>query len=566
MRPLTTPAAIRLCLASLCLLSPAVAAPRLSSGPAETKAAMDRDLVEVTIPKLEGFYATHRYTVKQVTQWYLDRIARYNVRYKAVITVNAANALAAAEAEDTAAAKAGKAFHPGPLFGVPMVIKSNTSIQGLVTNDGWKGFMIPGHELVAPQDATVVKHLKAAGAILIGQTNMPDFAASDTNKSTAGGRTGNAYDARFSPGGSSGGTVTAVTANFATLGTGTDTSNSIRMPSATSAVVGVLPTRGLVSIAGIAPLDWLLDDTGPIARNVTDAAITLGVMAGEDPLDFRTKGSAAKAQPGPYTNYLKADSLKGKRLGVPAFMIAEAPANAPPGRSNGMRPETRELFLKALDEMRAAGATIVLDPDLLPADGFPKLLQAINTRTYRREGMESFLRDFGPADYKSVDAYQKATGSSLPGTVIGGAGGRQNAAATPPPAQANIQSDPNAEANFFGPQRAALAAYNEAFDKFHLDGLVYPAINMPPNDETIPQPDGRPSSGPHSNTGWVNRIGVPSIVVPAGFYATGLPMGIELSARQWQDGTLLGFAYAYEQATDHREPPVLVDEPRPEEN
>ena len=143
--------------------------------------------------------------------------------------------------------------------------------------------MIPGHELVAPKDATIVAKLRAAGAVILGQTNMPDFAASDTNRSTAYGRTGNAYDVRFSPGGSSGGTVTAVTANMAVLGNGTDTGNSIRMPSATSSVVGVFPTRGLVSIAGIAPLDWLLDNTGPIARDVTDAAIALGVMAGEDP-------------------------------------------------------------------------------------------------------------------------------------------------------------------------------------------------------------------------------------------------------------------------------------------
>ena len=105
------------------------------------------------------------------------------------------------------------------------------------------------------------------------------------------------------------------------LGNGTDTGNSIRMPAATSSVVGVFPTRGLVSIAGIAPLDWLLDNTGPIARDVTDAAIALGVMAGEDPLDPRTIGSAAKAQPGPYTQYLKTDALKGKRFGVPVFIL-----------------------------------------------------------------------------------------------------------------------------------------------------------------------------------------------------------------------------------------------------
>ena len=185
------------------------------------------------------------------------------------------------------------------LWGVPIVIKANTSIKGLITTDGWRGYIIPGHEFVAPRDATIVAKLRAAGAIIVGVTNMPDFAASDTNRSTAFGRTGNAYDVRFSPGGSSGGTVTAVTSNFAVLGNGTDTGNSIRMPVATSNLVGIFPTRGLVSIAGIAPLDWQLDNTGPIARNVADAAIALTVMAGEDPLDSATTDSKSKAQPAP---------------------------------------------------------------------------------------------------------------------------------------------------------------------------------------------------------------------------------------------------------------------------
>src|SRR2546430_2291724 len=117
-----------------------------------------------------------------------------------------------------------------------------------------------------------------------------------------------------------GGAIAAVTSNMALLGNGTDTGNSIRMPSATSSVVGVFPTRGLVSIAGIAPLDWLLDNTGPIARDVTDAVIALDVMAGEDSMDSRTAGSAAKAQPGPYTPYLKADALMGQRFGVAAVV------------------------------------------------------------------------------------------------------------------------------------------------------------------------------------------------------------------------------------------------------
>ena len=246
---------------------------------------MSRDLLEVTVPQLEQMYRDHKYTVTQVVQWYIARIAKYNGIYRAVQNVDAAGALATAAREDA------EATPHGALWGIPIVIKANTSVKGLITTDGWRGYMIPGHELIAPKDAAIVAKLRAAGAVILGQTNMPDFAASDTNRSTAFGRTGNAYDVRFSPGGSSGGTVTAVTANFAVLGNGTDTGNSIRMPSATSSVVGVFPTRGLVSIAGIAPLDWLLDNTGPIARNVTDAAIALDVMAGEEPL----------AQPGPYT-------------------------------------------------------------------------------------------------------------------------------------------------------------------------------------------------------------------------------------------------------------------------
>src|SRR4029077_5084029 len=133
----------------------------------------------------------------------------------------------------------------------------------------------------------------------------------------------------------------------ALFGTGTDTGDSIRMPSGTSAVVGLMPTRGMVSIAGIAPLDWLKDNTGPIARNVTDAAIALDVMAGEDPLDFKTAGSAGKAQSGPYTQYLKTDSLRGKRFGVPAFIFT--------GPGDALRPETRDMLMKAVDAFRTAG-------------------------------------------------------------------------------------------------------------------------------------------------------------------------------------------------------------------
>jgi amidase len=536
-----------------------------------SQGAMDRDLLEVTIPQLEQLYRSHKYTVTEVVRWYMARIEKYNGIYRAMQNLDVSGAFATAAREDEEAKARGNSFVRGPMWGVPIVTKANTSIAGLITTDGWKGYMIPGHELVAPKDATIIAKLRAAGAVILGQTNMPDFAASDTNRSTAYGRTGNAYDVRFSPGGSSGGTVTAVTSNFALLGNGTDTGNSIRMPAATSSVVGVFPTRGLVSIAGIAPLDWLLDNTGPIARDVRDAALALDVMAGEDPLDPRTIGSAAKAQPGPYTQYLKADALQGKRFGVPAFILEGAgiPFQGIPASESAtevaadtaaarlpLRPETREAFMKALEGLRAAGATVIFDDSILP-ESFAVTVARVGTFPYVREGTEKFLAEYGPTQYHSADEYQRAVGSPLPATIIGGLD-ETTRKDRPPLIQAVFESDPQAEANVLAPRRTALDAYNEVLDRLHLDGLVYPATQMPPPDETMPQ-DGKISEGPHSDTGWVNMIGVPAVVVPGGFYPDGLPFGLELSARQWKDGDLLSWAYAYEQATRHRRRPVLVE-------
>jgi Asp-tRNA(Asn)/Glu-tRNA(Gln) amidotransferase A subunit family amidase len=538
-----------------------------------TVAGMDRDLMEVSIPQLERYYAQHKYTVTQVVRWHLERIHRYNGVYGALEKIDEEGALATAEREDAAARASGSGFVRGPMWGVPIVIKENTSVQGLVTSAGWKGYVIPGHELVAPQDATIVAKLRAAGAVILGKTNMPDFAASDTNRSSAYGRTGNAYDVRFSPGGSSGGTVTAVTANMAVLGNGTDTGNSIRMPSATSAVVGVFPTRGLVSIAGIAPLDWLLDNTGPIARDVTSAAIALSVMAGEDPGDPETVGSAKQAQPGPYTNYLRRDAVKGKRFGVPAFILAgagipfqgipsaETPSQAATDRTEArllLEPETRTAFLQAVEALRAAGATVIFDDAILP-DDFAETVSHVATLPYIREGTEKFLAAYGPAQYHSAEEYEKVIGSPLPRTAIGGAKpGIFARDSRPVVQQVQFENNPQAKADVLDPRERARTMYEETLDRFHLDGYVYPAIQMPPVDETMAQ-DGQLSSGPHSDTGWVNMIGVPAVVVPAGFYDNGLPFGLEISARRWHDGDLLGWAYAFEQTNHLRHPPVLVD-------
>jgi amidase len=552
----------------LLLLVIAVPGFALSGSPQPVREPMDHDLLDVTVDRLHEFYRQHRYTVMQVVQWHLDRIARYNGIYRAVQTVTDKAALAEAAREDAEALQPG--FNPGLLWGVPIVTKANTSIKGLITTDGWRGYMIPGHELIAPRNASIVTRLRSAGAIIIGVTNMPDFAASDTNRSTAFGRTGNAYDVRFSPGGSSGGTVTSVTANFAVLGNGTDTGNSIRMPVATSNLVGIFPTRGLVSIAGIAPLDWQLDNTGPIARTVADAALALTVMAGEDRLDPMTAGSQSKAQPVPYTQYLRPGSLKGKRFGVPAFILdgdntpfQGACPNVTPeqivqARKEAFLPlksETRAIFMKAVEEIRAAGATVLIEPDILP-DSFADAAAHICTLPYIREGTEKFLANFGPAQYHSPVEYEKAVGHPLPPVIIGG--DQTGMSTLPNIQQSNLETDPNAELTLLGPRRNVQQMYDEQLDRRQLDGFLYPAIQMPPPDETMPQ-DGHLSDGPHSATAWVNMLGVPAISIPAGFYDSGLPFGIEISTRKWHDGDLISWAFDYELKTHHRRPPVLVE-------
>ena len=544
----------------------------VSNNGAATDSAIDRDLLDVTVPKLQQLYADKRYSVTQVVQWHLSRIDRYNGVYGAIETVLRDDAVADAMRLDAEAAAGGAR---GALWGVPIVIKANTSVKGQVTTAGWAGFTRAGYELVAPQDATIVTRLRAAGAIIVGLANMPDLANSDTNRSSSFGRAGNAYDVRFSPGGSSGGIVTAIATNMAVLGNGTDTGNSIRMPVATSALVGVFPTRGLVSIAGIAPLDWLLDNTGPIARTVTDAAIALAVMAGSDSLDaptlrapdsVRTASATARI-----TGAVTTGTLKGKRFGVPAFVMAGSgvpfhgiPAGVPEAKADSiratadmlLRPETRAMFMKAVEALRAAGAEVISNDSILPPS-FAKMASRVSTYAYMKDGTDRFLATFGATTYHSAADYARVVGAPLYTSSIGT---EDNFRSMPGARleQRVIDTDIDAERNYLAPRRAMLAEFVATLDRLKLDGFVYPAIQMPPPDESMPQ-DGRVSEGPHSATSWVNMIGVPAIVVSAGFYASGLPFGIEFAARPWSDQDLLAVAAAWERATPKRKAPILVE-------
>jgi Asp-tRNA(Asn)/Glu-tRNA(Gln) amidotransferase A subunit family amidase len=213
--------------------------------------------------------------------------------------------------------------------------------------------------------------------------------------------------------------------------------------------------------------------------------------------------------------------------------------------------------MQAVEELRAAGATVVFDESIMP-EAFARTATRVATFPYVREGTDNFLKGFGPVPYRSIEDYAKAapdapppspiTGDLESGAVFGDIRIRQRI----------LEDDPEAEANFYGPRRRTLEAYLEPLERLHLDGYVYPAIQMPPVDETMPQ-YGKLTGGPHSATDWVNMIGVPAVVVVGPFYPGGLPFGLEFSSRPWQDGALLGYAYAYEQATHHRHPPLLVE-------
>jgi amidase len=197
-----------------------------------------------------------------------------------------------------------------------------------------------------------------------------------------------------------------------------------------------------------------------------------------------------------------------------------------------------------------------MDDSVLP-ESFARGAARISTYAYVREGTDLFLKEFGTSQYRSAADYERVMGEPLGASVIGTEPTNAQVGAVSIK-QRLLETDPDAEANYWGPRRRTLQVYLETMDRLQLDGYVYPAIQMPPVDETMAQ-DGRLSEGPHSATSWVNMLGVPAVVVVGGFYDSGLPFGLEISGRPFKDGDLLGFAYAWEKATHHRHPPVLVE-------
>ncbi|MEM6838020.1 MAG: amidase family protein, partial [Cyanobacteria bacterium P01_C01_bin.120] len=306
-------------------------------------AAETFDLQTATVEDMQAAMEAEALTSEELVQLYLNRIAAYEDEgpaINALITINP-DALETAIAMDEARAQ-GEIM--GPLHGIPIILKDNYDTADLPTTAGSDVLA----EAIPPDDAFVVQRLREAGAIILGKSNMSEFAASygRLGYSSLGGLTLNPYNLGRDASGSSSGTAAAIAANFAALGTGSDTAGSIRGPSAVTGLVGIKPTMGLVSRDGIVPLTLSFDMAGPMARTVTDAAIALGIMAGPDPADPRT----AESEPyiiEDYTEFLDETALDGARIGLVTDFL-------------GGNAEVDALTDSAVAQLEALGATVVM--------------------------------------------------------------------------------------------------------------------------------------------------------------------------------------------------------------
>src|SRR5262245_51774791 len=316
----------------------------LAPSPARAQQPAPFHLQEATIAGIHGAFAAGRLTCPQLTRAYLDRIEAYNLKgpaLRAIITVNPRAMDVAAEMDRQYKANRSGV---GSLHCVPIILKDNFNTADMPTTAGNVGMK----NSQPSADAFTVAKIRRAGALILGKANMSEFARGGMSLSTLGGQVLNPYDLTRTPGGSSGGTGAAVAANLALIGTGSDTGQSIRSPASANNLVGVRPTRGLVSRSGVVPSSETQDEVGPIARTVTDAALLLDVMAGYDAADPITAFGTGRI-PKSYTHLLTKDALKGARIGVMTNLLGDADRHR----------EVNRLMAGVISRMESLGATVV---------------------------------------------------------------------------------------------------------------------------------------------------------------------------------------------------------------
>ena len=484
---------------------------------------------EATIAGVHAAFKAKTLTCHALVDAYLRRIEAYDKTgpaLNAIVVVNP-NALAEADALD---AKFKKSGLTGPLHCVPAIVKDNYETIGLQSADGslaLKGF-------VSDKDAFLVKRIKEAGAIVLAKSNMAEFAFSplETVNSILG-TTKNPYALDRVPAGSSGGTAAAVAANFGLIGLGSDTGNSIRGPSSHNSLVGIRSTMGLTSRAGVIPLSYLADIAGPMTRTVEDAARVFQVIVGEDPEDSVTARSHGRKIPD-YLKALNKNALKGARIGV--LRQAYERTNAT------VDPEIVQVFSKALEDMKAAGA-IIVDPVTVT---MPQNQAGGGSCRGFKYDLNEYLATRG--QNAPVHSYDEILNSpefaQIPPSIQQRF--RQSGSADPQGPESDACKNDAASRAAYG------AAVTKTMDELKLTAFVYPTWSQVPR--LISEPT-RGGDGDNSQT-FSPRSGFPAINVPMGFTRNNtLPIGMTIYGRAWDEATLIGLAYAFEQKTHHRHKP-----------
>lgn len=475
------------------------------------------DVMEKSISELAAAMESGEVTSRTLVEMYLARIHAYDQRGPALHAMITVNDKALAEA-DTLDAERATSGSRGPLHGVPIIVKDNFDTVDMPTTGG----VIALATSVPPDDAFQVRKLREAGAIILGKANMHELARGITTLSSVGGQTRNPYDPERNPGGSSGGTGAAVAASFAAVGMGTDTCGSIRIPSSHNALVGLRGTRGLSSRDGIIPLSHTQDIGGPLARTVADLVAVLDATVGPDPADESTQLSESRI-PESYVPFLVEDALQGARLGILIELVGDATADGP----------VRDVIEAAIEEMKNQGAETV---DVTES-GLPELLEGSRLREFKFD-LADYLTRTPDAPVRSLDEIVER---GLYHEVL----------------ERGYRTSIEVESLDTDEYREAIARRDETrqavlalMDEHELDALVYPTIR-----QTAMRIGARQTG---SNCRLSAQSGLPAITVPAGFARDGMPVGVELLGRAFAEPRLIALAYAYEQATHHRRPPVTT--------
>lgn len=482
------------------------------------------DLQTATLDDINKAFDAGALTSEKLVQLYLNRIDAYDKKgpkINSVITLQP-KALELARALDAERKQKGAR---SKLHGVPVVLKDLFDTTDLPTSAGF----LPLKDSRPIHDATVVKRLRDAGAIVLAKVNMSDWfgVPKPGDQSTVLGRTSNPYNLALTPGGSSGGTGAALAATFAQVGLGSETGVSIRNPTANNSVVGLAPTRGLIPRTGQVMTSFTQERAGPMARSVYDVAALTDVVAGFDAEDLLTISIPGKTPTQSYTTFLDKDALRGARIGVFRDLFRKGPQHA----------EGVALVEAAVAQMKAAGA-VVVDQVSTGIDLFP-LLEETRTNYYEAQfSYDLYFRRLGPnAVIHNMDELIAKGGDLVKPSIVQGY--REfNSLMHHPDFLARRDT-----------QETLKDAVVHLMDKYRLDVLVHPFKSLPPErheDRRVAEKDNPLSS----------VTGLPAVLVPAGYTKKeNGPIAIEFLGRPYSEPTLFKLAYAYEQTSKNRKIP-----------